>query len=110
MDDKTLVDLYGRCLGVVYPPYDEDYGYVTVEAYLARKPLLSTTDAGGPLEFLQHGVSGYVAEPSPESLGEAMQRLWDARKQAPEMGASGYEMIAGISWDRVIVGLTSTLR
>ncbi len=110
VDDKTLVDLYARCLGVVYPPFDEDYGYVTVEAFLARKPVITTTDAGGPLEFVRDGANGYVAAPESEALGNAMSSLWSGRKRAPEMGAAGYEAVAAISWDRVLDGLTATLR
>ena len=36
-----------------YAPFDEDYGYVTLEAFLARKPVITTTDAGGTLEFVE---------------------------------------------------------
>ena len=39
-------------LGVIFPPYDEDYGYVTLEAFLSGKPVVTTTDAGGPTEFV----------------------------------------------------------
>ena len=109
VDDQTLVDLYAKCLGVIYPPYDEDYGYVTVEAFLARKPVVSTSDAGGVLEFLQDGVSGYVAEPTPESLAEALNRLWQGRKQAPDLGNNGFQRVQHITWDRVIDALTATL-
>ena len=55
IDEAGLLDLYAGALGVVFPPFDEDYGYVTLEAFLARKPVVTTTDAGGPLEFVEHG-------------------------------------------------------
>ena len=67
-----LVDLYAGALAVVFPPFDEDYGYVTLEAFLAHKPVVTTTDAGGPLEFVEDGVTGFVAEPTPEALGAAI--------------------------------------
>ena len=50
---------------VVYAPYDEDYGYVTLQAFLAGKPVITTTDAGGVLEWVEHEVTGLVAEPTP---------------------------------------------
>ena len=34
-----LVDLYAGCRAAYYAPLNEDYGYVTVEAYLSRKPV-----------------------------------------------------------------------
>jgi glycosyltransferase involved in cell wall biosynthesis len=45
--------LYAHTLGVIFPPVDEDYGYVTLEAMLASKPLITCTDSGAPLEFVQ---------------------------------------------------------
>ena len=80
-----LVDLYARCRAAYYAPLNEDYGYVTVEAFLSSKPVVTTTDAGGPLEFVTDGETGLVAEPTPESVAEAIDRLWalpqrDARR------------------------------
>ena len=69
-----LIALYAGALAVVFPPFDEDYGYVTLEAFLARKPVITTTDAGGPLEFVEDGVTGLVCAPTPEALGAAIAR------------------------------------
>ena len=64
---RSSSTLYAGALGVVFPPFDEDYGYVTLEAFLARKPVVTTTDAGGPLEFVEDDVTGLVVEPAPEA-------------------------------------------
>jgi len=104
--DDELLELYAGCLGVVYPPFDEDYGYVTVEAFLARKPVISVADAGGVLEFLQDGENGYVAQPNAVSLADAIDRLWSARNRASDFGANGYERVKAISWDGVAAALT----
>ena len=52
VDDDELADLYARCLAVYYAPVDEDFGMVPYEAFLSEKPVLTTTDAGGPLEVV----------------------------------------------------------
>lgn len=109
VDDNTLLDLYGRCLGVVYPPFDEDYGLVTVEAFLAKKPVVTTADTGGVLEFVEDGVTGYVAPPTAEGMAGALDRLWAERKRAPQLGTAGYERVRDITWDRVIDEMTSAL-
>lgn len=102
VDDETIVDLYADALGVVFPPYDEDYGYVTIEAFLAHKPVITTTDAGGPNEFVVDGVNGFVCEPDPEAIGAAIGR-WDAdRARAAAMGDAGYERAREITWTGVI--------
>ena len=48
IDDDTLIELYANALAVVYPPFDEDFGYVTLEAFLSKKPVITTSDAGEP--------------------------------------------------------------
>ena len=108
VDDDMLIDLYANALAVVYPPYDEDYGYVTLEAFLARKPVLTTTDAGGPLEFVEHEINGLVSEPSSEALAAAINRFAGDRRWAAELGAAGFERARHIRWDPIIEHLTVT--
>ena len=100
--EAALVDLYACALGIVFPPFDEDYGYITLEAFLSRKPVVTTTDAGGPLEFVEDNVTGLVADPSPESIGAAVNRLADDRRFAQSLGDSGYDRVRAITWDGVV--------
>jgi glycosyltransferase involved in cell wall biosynthesis len=102
IDDRQLVGLYANALAVVYPPIDEDYGYVTLEAFLARKPIVTTTDAGGPLEFVEDGVNGIVAEPTAESIAAAIARLAADRSLARRLGDAGFERARLITWDGVV--------
>jgi len=102
VDDDTIVDLYAGALGVIFPPFDEDYGYVTIEAFLAHKPVVTTTDAGGPNEFVVDGVNGFVCEPDPAAIGEAIGRLHDDRSRAASLGDAGYERARHITWTGVI--------
>ncbi|MBI3493730.1 MAG: glycosyltransferase family 4 protein [Acidobacteria bacterium] len=102
IDTRELVDLYAGALGVVFPPFDEDYGYVTLEAFLARKPVVTTTDAGGPLEFVEQGVTGVIADPTPESIGDAVNRLARDRRLAQSLGDAGFERVRSITWDDVV--------
>jgi glycosyltransferase involved in cell wall biosynthesis len=101
--------LYARALAVIYPPRDEDFGYVTLEAMLSAKPVLTCTDSGGPLEFVRHRRTGLVAEPTPEDVAAALDQLWQDRKQARAWGQAGrarYEQL-GITWPRVVQRLLS---
>jgi glycosyltransferase involved in cell wall biosynthesis len=102
VDERRLVELYGEALAVVFPPFDEDYGYVTLEAFLARKPVVTTSDAGGPLEFVEHDVTGLVTDPSPEALGRAICRLAGDHRQAQTLGDAGYDRVRDITWDGVV--------
>jgi glycosyltransferase involved in cell wall biosynthesis len=107
VDEEELLNLYAGALAVAFPPYDEDYGYVTLEAFLAGKPVITTLDAGGPLEFVDHDVSGLVVTPHPEAIGAAISRLADNRAEAARLGDAGYERARAITWDGVVERLIS---
>jgi glycosyltransferase involved in cell wall biosynthesis len=106
--DDDIVDLYAHALGVIYPPYDEDYGYVTIEAFLARKPVVTTVDAGGPNEFVVDGVNGWVCPAEPAALGDAIGRLHADRARAVAQGQAGYDRARTITWDGVIDRLVAS--
>ena len=103
VDDATVVGLYANCLAVYYAPYDEDYGYVTVEAFKAGKPVVTTTDAGGVLEFVEDGLNGHVCPPdAPKEIAARLDRLYRDREAARQLGEAGKRRVVGIEWDGVI--------
>jgi glycosyltransferase involved in cell wall biosynthesis len=102
VDDDALLSLYAGALAVVFPPYDEDFGYVTLEAYLSHKPVITTTDAGGPNEFVVDGVNGFSCAPEPDALADAMARLVADRGLAESLGDAGYDRARTITWTGVI--------
>ena len=93
-----------RSLAVCYPPFQEDYGYVTLEAMLASKPVITCSDSGGPLEFVQQEETGLVVEPTAQALADALDRLAANKSQAAEMGRVGRQVYEqkGIGWDGVV--------
>ncbi|MEM7481632.1 MAG: glycosyltransferase family 4 protein [Acidobacteriota bacterium] len=107
VSDDELVSYYRDCLAVFYAPFDEDYGYVTIEAFKAGKPVLTTSDAGGVLEFVVDGENGYVCEAGADAaLGRRMAALAADRELASRLGAAGEGAVADIDWDHVIARLT----
>lgn len=107
VSDEELVRQYAESLAVFYAPFDEDYGYVTVEAFRSGKPVLTAEDSGGVLEFVEEGRSGFVCPSgSPRIFGQRIDTLWKDRALARRMGAAGRERVAGIAWDPVIAALT----
>ena len=104
VSEEQKRDLYARSLGVLFPPVDEDYGYVTLEGMLAQKPVITCTDSGGPLEFVVDQRTGVIAEPKPEALAAAMDRLWGDRERARQWGEAGRQRYDDlhIHWDNVL--------
>ena len=97
-----LVTLYAGALAVVYAPFDEDYGYVTLEAFLSAKPVITATDSGGPLEFVRDGENGFIRPPDPSAIGEAMSCLAADRDLAQRLGHNGLSRAALVTWDGVV--------
>lgn len=104
VDEAEKLRLYAGACAVVYPPLDEDYGYGTLEAMLAARPVITCTDSGGPLEFVQHEVTGLVAEPTAQALALALDRLWRDRDEARALGENGRRAYEAhdISWGHVV--------
>jgi glycosyltransferase involved in cell wall biosynthesis len=104
VSEEEKYRLYSHAFGVVYTPLDEDYGYVTLEAMLSSKPVITCADSGGPLEFVLARQTGLIAEPTPAALASAMDELYENRRQAWTLGAAGrdhYESL-DISWSAVV--------
>ncbi|HOG27727.1 MAG TPA: glycosyltransferase family 4 protein [Vicinamibacterales bacterium] len=102
VDDARLLALYAGALAVVYAPFDEDFGYVTLEAFLSHKPVVTARDSGGPLEFVEDGTNGCVCDPDPAAVGGAFARLDADRERARALGDAGFERARLITWDGVI--------
>jgi glycosyltransferase involved in cell wall biosynthesis len=98
LTDQQMIDHYARCRAVVFPPFNEDYGFVTIEAFMCGKPVITCTDSGGPAELVRDGDSGYVTAPTPEALAAAMRRLVDDRRLAARLGEAGAATARAMTW------------
>ncbi|HEV3409834.1 MAG TPA: glycosyltransferase family 4 protein [Chthoniobacterales bacterium] len=99
---------YAEAIAVIFPPMDEDYGYVTLEAMLSSKAVITCQDSGGPLEFVLPEKTGIVTKPWADALAPALDRLWEDRSRAAELGRMGrkcYQEL-GLSWSDVVNRLT----
>ncbi len=101
VSDEEASRLYSNARAVYYAPVDEDYGYGTIEAFQAARPVVTTDDAGGVLEFVKDGVTGLVTPPEPAAIALSLQRLVASQDDAERMGRAGQEKIRDITWDRV---------
>jgi len=103
--DQQLIDLYAEARAVYYAPFDEDYGFTTVQALAASRPVVTTTDAGGVLEFIDDGHNGFVVAPDPAAIAARLDMLANDPALAERLGANGPQRVADITWDRVIHSL-----
>ena len=100
---------YARSLAVFFGPHDEDYGYVTLEAMLSQKPVVTCTDSGGPLEFIADGENGFIVGPEPRGIAEKIDWFYHYKQKAHQMGKNGLDLYwsKNIRWDYVADRLLS---
>ena len=107
--DDELIDLYANALAIAYFPFDEDYGYVTLQGMLAAKPVIVPTDGGGATEFVEDGVTGSIVGPDPPAIAETIDQLHADRERACRLGAQARDKIAAanLSWSNVVEKILS---
>jgi glycosyltransferase involved in cell wall biosynthesis len=108
--DAEKIDLYARCAAVYFGAYQEDYGYVPLEAFWSHKPVITFPDSGEVLQFVRDGENGYLVDGSTE-LADRLDRLAFTPGLPKRLGDAGFETIRkeAISWDRVIASLTGVV-
>ncbi len=105
--EHELEQLYADALGVLFVPFKEDYGLITLEAMLAAKPVVTTDDAGGPTELVRHGVNGWIAKPTARSLAAAIDELAADPSRAAQMGGQGAQLAAEVAWGPLLDWIVS---
>jgi glycosyltransferase involved in cell wall biosynthesis len=107
IEESEVIELYANALGVCYLPFDEDYGYVTLEGMLSAKPVVVARDGGGATEFIEHEREGLIVEPEPRAIAESLDSLYADRARARAMGERGREKLKAmnLSWNHVVESL-----
>ena len=105
LSDEEILSHFARCRAVCFPPFSEDYGFVTVEAFASRKPVITCRDSGGPAELVTDGEHGFVCEPTPEALADALRKVMKSRDLAERMGEQAYARGAQFTWPDTVKAL-----
>jgi len=106
LDDEQLVEHLARCRAVCFPPLDEDYGFVTAEAFASSKAVVTCRDSGGPAELVQDGTNGIICEAAPAELARALTALMEDPALAERMGRAARESAGRLQWPDVVAALT----
>ncbi len=101
MNDDALLDLYADARAVLFVPFEEDFGLVTLEAMLAGKPVITATDSGGAAELISDGETGLITDPEPDAIARSMAKLHADSELARGMGERARRRALEVTWDRV---------
>jgi glycosyltransferase involved in cell wall biosynthesis len=103
--DAEMIDHLARCRAVVFTPFNEDYGFVTVEAYMCGKAVITCRDSGGPSELVKDGETGFVTDPTAEAVADALSTLMHDKNAAQRMGEAGHAVASRMTWSGAIAQL-----
>ena len=106
LTDGQVIEHLARCRAVCFPPLQEDYGFVTAEAFASGKAVVTCHDSGGPAELVRDGVQGFVSDPTPHALAAALRRLMKDQLLAEAMGAKARKSAAQLNWSDTVRQLT----
>lgn len=107
LEDAQVLDHLARCRAVCFPTFDEDYGFVTAEAFASRKAVLTCRDSGGPAELVDDHVTGLIADPTPQSLASAIARVMNDEAEARSMGEAALAAGSRLNWADTVRQLTA---
>jgi glycosyltransferase involved in cell wall biosynthesis len=107
LTDEEVLGHLARCRAVCFPPFEEDYGFVTAEAFASRKAVVTCRDSGGPAELVEDNVTGFIAEPNPQSLAAALARVMSDVGNATWMGEAAFAAGARLTWADAVRQLTA---
>jgi glycosyltransferase involved in cell wall biosynthesis len=102
VSDDEMLEHLARCRAVCFPPLDEDYGFVTVEAFASRKAVITCTDSGGPAELVNDNINGKLCPPRPETLAVALREVMEDERLAERLGKAALEKVSSMTWSKAV--------
>lgn len=105
ISDLKLVEYYSRAYAIIFIPKEEDYGLITIEAMMSKKPVITVDDSGGVLEFIKHNKTGLISKPDVDDLAHNIKCLSDDLILTKELGKTAYQFIQSVNWENCVRGL-----
>lgn len=89
----AVSDIWAANHLLVMPSRFEGLPLAMVEAMMCARPVIAT-DVAGHKEVIQDGVTGFLADaPTATSVAAALERFWDRRAEAEEIGKAAARRI-----------------
>ena len=109
VNDEDIEEYYANSLVIPYFPYDEDYGLITIEAMMHKKPVITTFDSGGPTEFVVNNQTGFITDFDEKAIGEKIDFFAQNPSEAKRMGENAYHKVKDITWENTIKHLLADI-
>jgi hypothetical protein len=108
LSNEQLDQVFRNVTCGIYTPVREPFGIMPLEAASHGLPVVVTPD-GGYTEVLDDSC-GYIVEPEPVRIAQALESLFSNHALATQMGAAGRERVAQFTWDHTASSLLDLFR
>ncbi len=110
LSGAELAAAYGSFDAFVHTGAEETFGQTVQEAHASGLPVVAPR-SGGPIDLVDHGVNGYLFDPSDDGeLRAYVEALVIDHGLRSRMGEAGRRAVLGRSWDSICVELVSYYR
>jgi glycosyltransferase involved in cell wall biosynthesis len=99
--DEVLHRLYANCYALLFPPFNEDWGIVPLEANAFGKPVIATA-FGGPKESQHDAETGFLVPPQADAFAAAMARLANDEQLVRQFGRTARAQAHQWDWSSVV--------
>ncbi len=100
---EELVDLYQKATVVAVPSIYEPFGMTALESLACQRPVVASR-VGGLQEIVQHGVTGYLAQPGDDlELAQWLMSLLASEEHRGDFGRAGRAWLSrqGFTWPEI---------
>lgn len=97
LNDPQMLELYQNAFAVLFTPFNEDWGFIPLEAMACGKPCIAV-NRGGPKESIVDGKTGILVEPEAEAFALAMDRLAHDQQLVDSLKVAGLVHVHNFSW------------
>lgn len=107
--EEQLNALYRDAGFCLFPPLNEDWGIVPLEAMAQAKAVVANA-RGGPLESIVHGHTGFLLDPDDEAGWiHAISTLSTQPNLMQSMGRNGHAYVQQFTWEKFVHRIDDTL-
>lgn len=93
VSDSERNALLGSATAVLYTPPHEHFGIVPLESMAAATPVIAV-NTGGPVETIEHGLTGYLCENNAGAFADALVPIIKDPELARRIGVAGRQMVS----------------
>ncbi|AIY64603.1 glycosyltransferase family 4 protein [Pseudoalteromonas piratica] len=108
VSEDDLLSLYANCRAVYYGPVDEDYGYATIEGFLAKKPVITVKDSGEVARIVSEVDGGWVTKPTSRAIANILDEVVNTPIEELETKVTNAHKYAkDVTWNNVLEKLVT---